>query len=390
MVVAILKNGIVTTKDKIERSKDVDITERTVTHISHCYGYGGIDIGLERIFGSHIVTIAACEIEAFAVQNGIAKSEGGLHHGSIPFHTNLKSFPFGKFRGLVDIYSAGFPCQPFSTAGARSADEDPRHLFPHIKRGLVEMHPEWVFLENVEGILSAELKGDGWSDPCGTPILFHVLRELERVGYVAEAGIFSAAEVGAPHQRKRLYILGRRKEGWNHNGLHEVADTYNNGYCGWPKLGVTDSSSEVGASGTGAVDLSKQDLEHSCSLNVAGRPPILRDLWPSRPNEQQQVWEPPRAIRFKQTGQQGASDEEGSGGKSESKCQMGGDVDGITSGMVLPKHSSLSGQELEEIRDWMGRNTSRIEELRLLGNGVVPQTAEKAFRTLYQRLTNMA
>ena len=201
------------------RNRDVDTSKRPITHISHCYGYGGIDIGLQRVFGPYIVTIVACEIEAFAIQNGLAKSEAGLLHGSVPFHTDIKSFPFGKFRELVDIYSAGFPCQPFSCAGARKATEDPRHLFPFIKAGLIEMQPEWVFLENVDGIFSAKIKGDGWNDPEGTPILLHVLRELERVGYEAEAGVFSAAEAGAPHQRKRVFILGRRKAGKAYNKL---------------------------------------------------------------------------------------------------------------------------------------------------------------------------
>ena len=42
----------------------------------------------------------------------------------------------------------------------------------------------------------AKLSSEGWSDPKGTSVLLHVLRELERVGYEATAGIFSAREVG--------------------------------------------------------------------------------------------------------------------------------------------------------------------------------------------------
>lgn len=253
----------------IERNHNVDITKRFVTHVSHCYGFGGIDLGIQRVFGKNVITIAACEIEAFAIQNGLAKSEAGLLDGSIPFHTDIKSFPFRKFRGLVDIYSAGFPCQGFSCAGARKADEDPRHLFPYIKAGLTEMQPEWVFLENVDGIVSAKIKGDGWSDPAGTPILLHVLRELERVGYIPEAGVFSASEAGAPHQRKRVFILGRRKEGRKQNGLPvlsvfdgqcwgcpvweggKMADTNDFGHSGESESGVTGEATQFGVTGEG-------------------------------------------------------------------------------------------------------------------------------------------
>ena len=284
--------------DDIKGETNVGTTERPVTVISHCYGYGGIDAGLQRVFGSRIVTIAACEIEAFALQNGIAKSEASLLDGSVPFHTNIKSFPFSKFRGLVDIYTAGFPCQPWSGAGARKADKDPRHLFPFIKSGLEQMQPEWVFLENVDGIVSSKLAGDGWNDPKGTPVLLHVLRELERVGYAPEAGVFSASEVGASHQRKRVFILARRRAGWKYNRLpvlpvadgqcwgcpvwtdeaewekmrremvgilegsrshgRKVADPDNDGCGGKPQQGITDKTGAFGVAGTSQVRSSGQ------------------------------------------------------------------------------------------------------------------------------------
>lgn len=73
-------------------------------------------------------------------------------------------------------------------------------------------------------------------------------------------------------------------------------------------------------------------------------------------------------------------------GQPEIEPSVGGDSDGITLGMVLSERTGLSNQELAEIFDWMRLGTSRVEELRLLGNGVVPQAAEKGFRTLYGRL----
>jgi hypothetical protein len=73
-------------------------------------------------------------------------------------------------------------------------------------------------------------------------------------------------------------------------------------------------------------------------------------------------------------------------GQPETEPSLGGDIDGITLGMVLSEYTGLSYQELEEIYHWMCAGASRVDELRLLGNGVVPPCAERAFRTLYARL----
>jgi len=146
------------------------------------------------------------EIEAFACANLVAKMEAG-ELDAAPIWTDIKSFDGGAFRGRVDILTGGFPCQPFSVAGYRNIDDDPRHLFPYILNTIRDVQPELVFLENVEGIIGAKLKSDGWNDPSGTPVLLHVLRELERAGYRATWGIFSATEVGAPQRRNRTFVL---------------------------------------------------------------------------------------------------------------------------------------------------------------------------------------
>lgn len=184
---------------------------KELKHISLCTGYGGIDLGLSRALRD-VRTVCYVEIEAYAVQNLVTKIEAGLLDAA-PIFTDLKQFPWHIFSGKVDILSGGFPCQPFSQAGEKQADSDPRHLWPYIKQGIRELNrPPIIFLENVEGIISAKLKGDKWADPAGTSVLQHVLRELERLGYKAEAGLFSASEVGAPHQRKRVFILGVRND----------------------------------------------------------------------------------------------------------------------------------------------------------------------------------
>ena len=115
-----------------------------------------------------------------------------------PIWTDLRSFDARPFRGTFDTVLAGYPCQPFSAAGKRSGANDPRHLWPDVARVISECNPEWVFLENVPGHVTLGLET--------------VLRELWGLGYTPAAGLFSAAEVGAPHQRLRIFILAHTDE----------------------------------------------------------------------------------------------------------------------------------------------------------------------------------
>ena len=262
-----------------------------LTHISLCAGYGGIDLGLHRVFGQKLRTIAFSEIEAFAVENLLAKMEAGLLPAA-PVWTDLRTFPWADFQG-VDLLSGGFPCQPFSAAGKRNADSDPRHLFPAIIEGIRHAKPGIVFLENVEGIVSAKLAGDDWRDPAGTSVLLHVLRELERVGYKATAGIFSASEVGAPHQRKRVFILAYRKcaglEGW----ISRMQPASNG--C-WTSSEISESSNLLANSvrdGSGEGWLIQQGAD---GAEPFGDGESRRAAWPSRPGEPQHAWEPPRVV----------------------------------------------------------------------------------------------
>lgn len=98
--------------------------------------------------------------------------------------------------GRVDIVTGGFPCQPFSQAGARRGTEDDRHLWPEMLRVIREFNPRWVIAENVSGLVT-------WSEGL---VLEQVHAELESAGYKVQAFIIPAVSVNAPHRRDRVWI----------------------------------------------------------------------------------------------------------------------------------------------------------------------------------------
>jgi site-specific DNA-cytosine methylase len=159
--------------------------------ISLCPGFLGLERGLIRAIGS-VRTLAYVEIESFIVENMVAAMEKGFL-APAPIWTNVKTFDAKPFSGRVAGLLSGYPCQPFSNAGQRGGTEDPRHLYPFISGIIKTARPIWCWFENVDGHISL-----------GYP---EVSTDLRSMGYSVEAGIYSAEEVGAPHQRDRLFIL---------------------------------------------------------------------------------------------------------------------------------------------------------------------------------------
>lgn len=136
------------------------------------------------------------ERETFAAATLVARMEDASLDQAVVWD-DVATFDGRPWRGAVDIVTAGYPCQPFSVAGKRRGADDPRHLWPHVARIIGEIKPPFVFLENVAHHLRL-----------GFP---EVASGLVGMGYRLAAGLFTAAEVGAPHKRERLFILAIRE-----------------------------------------------------------------------------------------------------------------------------------------------------------------------------------
>lgn len=93
----------------------------------------------------------------------------------------------------VDIITAGYPCQPFSVAGHRKGSKDERHLWPDVLAAIRILRPRFAVFENVAGHVGLGLD--------------IVLGGLAEIGWDAQWRVIRASEIGAPHHRERLFIL---------------------------------------------------------------------------------------------------------------------------------------------------------------------------------------
>jgi DNA (cytosine-5)-methyltransferase 1 len=150
---------------------------------SLCSGYGGLDMAVEAFYGAE--TAFMCDIDKYA--SIVIKERWG-----VPNLGDMKQVDWSNVEP-VDILTAGYPCQPFSIAGQRKGAADERHLWPYIKEIISKLQPKRVILENVRGHLTLGFK--------------EVLQDLTEIGYDAKWAIVRASDVGAPHQRARLFVI---------------------------------------------------------------------------------------------------------------------------------------------------------------------------------------
>jgi DNA (cytosine-5)-methyltransferase 1 len=160
-------------------------------------GTAGLELGL-RIAFRNVIPLCYVEREKTACETLVARFEDGSLDAA-PIWSDLASFDGTRFRGLVDLCSAGLPCQPYSVAGKRKGHSDERAISPEFIRVVGEMLPTLVFLENVPEFLK-------YFRPVGD--------ELSRLGYrVEEPLLIAASNVGTSHKRLRVFILAHRRFG---------------------------------------------------------------------------------------------------------------------------------------------------------------------------------
>ena len=282
------------------------------TYISLYTGAGGLDVGF-RTNNPRAIPLLYVERDFEAAAVLVEKIRTG-RLDQAPVWSDTNTLDCKPFSGRVVTIIGGFPCQPFSGAGNREGTEDRRWLWHHIKRLVSEIRPKELFLENVAGLFMGGIQ--------------IVTGELSTLGYDAKWLTLSAEEVGAPHQRERVFILARsRTERFN-----TMANTDN---CKIPAQVRRNSSFR-----RSNIDVGNTEKNKSKDTRPFRFPPAYND-----PRWQQVIRQNPKLTP-----------------KIRIKPKVRGMVDGL------------------------GRELARRTKLKILGNGVVPQQAAVAYHILKDKL----
>lgn len=393
--------------------------------VSFCTGGGGLDLGLRLALPAARV-VAYVEVDAYACGVLVSRLEAG-DLDAAPLWSDLKTFDSDSFSGCVDGVIGGYPCQPFSIAGRRTGTADDRHLWPFVAMHLERMEPSWCFFENVAHHLRL-----GFDE---------VARDLQRLGYRVAAGLYRAAEVGAPHRRERLFILAatdtalavrrrgddvadadRRHPAGRSGGPAVATEGPPHDQSAGPSGVVADARGErpqgrerTGASserdGTAAsrpaAELRDAPVEHadgsgeSGRLAFTGRQTVTRperavEKFPPGPGDverwqrvlSERPWLAPaladgdcrRLAQLAQRYEQQTRDDDASHRRDALRSGTNG------RGSLRRQDDEQTPTE-SELRGMAHGLAHRLDRLRILGNGVVPQQAALAFRELWHDLT---
>jgi len=155
---------------------------------SLCSGYGGLDQAVQAVLGGELAWVADPDPGAAKIL--------AHHHPDVPNLGDITVTDWSRVEP-VDVLTAGFPCQDISYAGRGAGIKEGTRsgIWTHVVEAARVLRPRYLFVENVSGIVARR------------PGLDVVLADLARDGWDASWGCVRASDVGAPHPRKRWFLL---------------------------------------------------------------------------------------------------------------------------------------------------------------------------------------
>jgi DNA (cytosine-5)-methyltransferase 1 len=171
--------------------------------ISLFSGLGGDTLGLTN---ANVDVVAYNELDKIFCKSHEENFPNSvlLHDDGVNDITKLPDEIFEKYKDNVDIIFAGFPCQSFSNAGKKQANDPRGQLFKEFLRAAKIIEPTMIIGENVKGLLSRKTTS-------GEPYIDVIVKEFENIGYNVEYKVLKVNEYGVPQKRERLIIIGTKE-----------------------------------------------------------------------------------------------------------------------------------------------------------------------------------
>jgi DNA (cytosine-5)-methyltransferase 1 len=257
-------------------------------------------------------TVCAVECDPYAASVLVARQNDGILP-PFPIWDDVRTFDGRPWRGIVDVVSGGFPCQDISAAGKGEGIDGARSgLWSEMARIVREVGPRFVFVEN-----SPRLTSRG---------LGRVLGDLAELGHDAQWGVFGADDAGAPHLRKRIWIVADSQGLGGRPGLCQTG-SLSNGHI----------PSDCGCSMADAGCIGLEGVSVACTSEPSGSHALTRRA--------------PAGTRF---------ETHADGGWWQSEPAVGRVAHGVA---------------------------ARVDRLKAIGNGQVPAVAALSWRILSNQIT---
>lgn len=235
-------------------------------HASLFSGIGGFDLAAEWMGWDNVFH---CEFNPFCQKIlkhywPKAKSYGDIDETDFTF-----------WRGLIDVLTGGFPCQPYSHAGSRKGKEDDRHKWPQMLRAIREIQPPWIVGENVRGLTN-------WN---GGLVFDEVQADLEAEGYEVTPFLLPACGINAPHRRERIWFIAYSETFQRNKERQEIIECESGGIpCsrinGTNGKGIITNTGGIGSSEQGE---SKRQLREKTFGNGQASWSYNVSRWPTEP-----------------------------------------------------------------------------------------------------------
>ena len=304
------------------------------------------------ILGGHLLgwrTVCAVEWEPYAACVLAARQNDGILP-PFPIWDDVQTFDGRPWRGIVDVVSGGFPCQDISAAGRGAGIDGERSgMWSHMARIIGEVRPRYVYVEN-----SPMLTSRG---------CYRVLGDLAEMGFDARWGVVSAAAVGAPHKRDRIWIVANSISSRAGSFCREIgADRGRN--TGGHEPALRQAYGTNGADWVGTASKTQSDdLAYAKCLG-----------WEKRTAKRRTYCDKERADNFGDCNSQMAD-------ANGTQCK------GIQfTERATTQHSDVSGAGWWSTEPDVGRVAhgvaARVDRLKAIGNGQVPLVAATAWRIL--------